>query len=117
MTPASPRLTEVRSQRAEAVLRYLAALRSELGRTPLLERFGRTLDDVRIPLRVVRFEPERDHQEAVQTERLRPSSRSRRQEGQTVKRTDRPRGSAMPIAVWKTSALGMTRPGLWTRSP
>jgi hypothetical protein len=64
-------LVKVRSQLAEALLYYLRTVESSLARNPLLDRFGRKLDDVRIPLRVVPFEPVRHREEAAQTEHFR----------------------------------------------
>jgi HEAT repeats len=53
-------LTSVSSQWMEALRAYLKALEADLGTNPLLNRFGRSLDDLRVPLRVVPHEPVRD---------------------------------------------------------
>ena len=72
MAATLQKLIEIRSQRSEAALFYLRNTEEALAETPLLSRFGRSLDDVRIPLRVVPFEPVRHKEEATQTEHLRP---------------------------------------------
>jgi hypothetical protein len=56
----------------EALRAYLKALEADLGTNPLLNRFGRSLDDLRVPLRVVPHEPVRD----IETIRAREHFRS-----------------------------------------
>jgi HEAT repeat protein len=56
-------LLRVRSQRVELLLEYLAAVEAMAGHNALLARVGRSLNDVRVPLRVIPYEPERDRQE------------------------------------------------------
>jgi len=50
---------------------YLRAAEKKLGENPLLDRFGRRLDDLRVPLRVVLFEPVRDIEEVRSREHFR----------------------------------------------
>jgi len=79
-------LVEVRSQLAEAQLDYLGKVETALAKNALLDRFGRSLDEVRIPLRVVPFEPVRHREEAAQTEHLRPPLATREDEEPDRKR-------------------------------
>ena len=65
-------LVTVRSQLVEALYDYLQALEAECARNPLLDRFGRTLDDLRVPLRVVPYEPVRDLDDLRAREHCRP---------------------------------------------
>lgn len=48
---------QVRSQLVEAMLAYLRRMEAELAKNPLLDRFDRPLDDLRVPLCVVPYEP------------------------------------------------------------
>ena len=77
MTAMFEKLVAVRSQLAESLLEYLQNVESALARNPLLDRFGRSLDDVRVPLRAVPFEPVRHTEEAAQTEHLRTPAATR----------------------------------------
>src|SRR5262245_21317586 len=56
-------LVRVRSQQSQELLIYLESLEEELSKNPLLERFGRRLDQLRVPLRVLPHEPVRDLEE------------------------------------------------------
>jgi hypothetical protein len=60
MTATLKQLVRVRSQKAEALISYLRRMEESLALNPLLERFNRKLDDLRVPLRVAPFEPVRD---------------------------------------------------------
>src|SRR5262245_45384624 len=71
MTAMFKKLVAVRSQLAELLLDYLQNVESALAKNPLLDRFGRNLDGVRIPLRAVPFEPVRHSEESAQTEHFR----------------------------------------------
>jgi HEAT repeat protein len=64
-------LITVRSQPVEALLAYFRAMQEELARNPLLDRFGRRLDDLLVPLRVVPYEPVRDIEEVRAREHFR----------------------------------------------
>ena len=65
-------LVTVRSQQMEALDDYLQALEAECTRNPLLDRFGRTLDNLRVPLRVMPYEPVRDLDDLRAREHCRP---------------------------------------------
>jgi hypothetical protein len=65
-------LVTIRSQQVEALDHYLQALEAECATNPLLNRFGRTLDDLRVPLRVVPYEPVRDLEDLRAREHFRP---------------------------------------------
>lgn len=65
-------LVTVRSQQVEALDHYLQALEVECAKNPLLDRFGRTLDDLRVPLRVVPYEPVHDLDDLRAREHFRP---------------------------------------------
>src|SRR6266498_255638 len=69
-------LFAVRSQMAEDLLAYLQTLEEDLAKNPLLDRFGRTLDSLRIPLRVVPYEPVRDIEEVRAREHFRQTGAS-----------------------------------------
>jgi HEAT repeat protein len=86
MTATLQKLVKTRSQLSEAMLDYFGAVESALARNPLLDRFGRSLDEVRIPLRVVPFEPVRHREEAAQTEHFRPPLATRDDEEPDRKR-------------------------------
>ena len=70
-------LVEVRSQKAQAMVSYLRAVEGECGKNALLERFGRRLDELRVPLRVVPHEPVRDIEEIRAREHFRQTGASR----------------------------------------
>jgi hypothetical protein len=71
MGNALSRLSQVRSRRADLLLAYLRHCEEALARNPLLDRFGRSLDALRIPLRVVSHEPIRDVEELTAREHFR----------------------------------------------
>lgn len=60
MAATLEQLINVRSQAVEAMLAYLRAMEDECAKNPLLDRFGRRLDDLRVPLRVVEQYQETD---------------------------------------------------------
>ena len=53
-------LVTIRSQQVEALRHYLQRLEAKCAENPLLNRFGRTLDDLRVPLRALPYEPVHD---------------------------------------------------------
>ncbi|MGH8548203.1 MAG: NACHT domain-containing protein [Methylococcales bacterium] len=56
-------LVKIHSHRAELLIGYLRHTEEALAGNPLLQRFGRSLDALRVPLRVVPHEPVRDFEE------------------------------------------------------
>ena len=71
MAATLSRVVHVRSQRVLGLLEYLGATGEELARNPLLDRFGRKLDGLRVPPRVMPYEPIPDIEEVRERARLR----------------------------------------------
>lgn len=74
--PRIDQLITIRSWLVNDLLSYLKTMEEELTRNPLLDRFGRNLDDLRIPLQVVPYEPARDVDEIRAHEHFRKTPQS-----------------------------------------
>ena len=70
-------LVKVRSQKARAMVSYVRAVEGECGKNPLLERFGRRLADLWVPLRVVPLDLVRDIEEIRAREHFRQAGVTR----------------------------------------
>jgi hypothetical protein len=81
MAATLDQLVRVRSLEAEAMLAYLRAMEAELGENQLLQKVGRSLDDLRLPLRVVPHEPIRDIEEVRAREHFRSAGSGADHEG------------------------------------
>jgi hypothetical protein len=68
-------LLEVVSWEVSDVLDFLADLNGRLAENPLLKRFGRNLDDVRIALKVLPFDAEAEAEEVHENEHFRRVAR------------------------------------------
>src|SRR4029079_16198093 len=80
MTGTLEQKTVIRSQQAEAMLKFREAQEQALSRNPFLERFGHKLDNLRIPLRFVPYEPIRNIEELRAREHFRQTG-STQEEG------------------------------------
>jgi DNA-binding winged helix-turn-helix (wHTH) protein/HEAT repeat protein len=71
-TPAAKELSGIDEPEAKGLMvGYLKGLESDLAENHLLRRFGRTLDELRVPLRVTAYEPVRDIEEIRAREHFR----------------------------------------------